>query len=385
MFSSKVIKPLLLIPAFMMVGTGPAPAQEVLLGQPTVAGDPDEPITIAPTDGYSAVGFDDGIDSTSLEAPSVEAAGLAGAGALGLDDAMWGTTTGSRAIELIDAAVPTRLYTVNRLVRRVLVAGVTPPEKSEGLLAARARALTRFGAAEEAASLAGAAGRDPGIDLQRARAEAALIVGRDETLCEKDVLGADPPEGEQGDTFWPSLRAYCLARSGDPLAAVAVNAMVELGGVEPTDAPLLEALVDESLIDYVPVPHASMLTPLRIAMLRSLGRANRPAIESAPLPMIAGLFALESTGADGALVAAERLEAVGAIDTAVLREMYVSFADEVDGPLGTRAKAVKDADDKPDATAMGNALIASARSGGPGGFAQLARVLAPAAAQVPVS
>ncbi len=385
MFCSKVIKPLIFIPIAMLAGAAPAIAQEVLLGQPNALSDPDEPITIAPTDGYSVGGFDAGIDSTSLDAPSVEAAGLAGAGSLGLSDGMWGATTGPRAIALIDAAQPTQLYTVNRLVRRVLVAGATPPENSDGLLASRARALTRFGAAEEAASLAGAAGRDPGIELRRARAEAALIVGRDETLCEKDVLGSDPPTATKGDSFWPSLRAYCLVQTGDPLAAVAVNAMVEMGSVEPTDAPLLEALVDESLIDYVAVPHASMLTPLRIAMLRSMGRANRPAIESAPLPMIAGLFALESTGADGALIAAERLEAVGAIETLILREMYVSFADGVDGPLGERAKAVKDAAESPDATAIGDALIAAAQSGGTGGFSQLARVLAPAAARIPVN
>jgi|GEM_PF-3154724 len=386
MFCSNATRlPLYLALAFVCVGASPALSQSLALGQPTAIEDPGEPITIAPSDDYEASGFGDAIGSTSLEAPSVEAAGLTGAEALGLDDNMWGGTPGARAIALIDAAEPTTFYSVNRLLRRVLVAGATPPEGSEGLLASRARALIRFGAAEEASSLAGAAGRDPAPDLRRAGAEASLIVGRDEVLCERDVLGADtpPPAADNTDTFWASLRAYCLARSGDPLAAVAVNAMVELGSVTPTDAPLLEALVDETLIDYVPVPHATMLNPLRIAMLRSLGRANRPSIESAPLPMIAGLFALESTGADGALVAAERLEAVGAIDTLVLREMYISFADEVDGPLGERAKAVRDAEKTPEARQIGDTLIAAARSGRNGGFAQMARVLAPMAKDVP--
>jgi len=365
----------------------PVSAQEVLLGQPNAVLAPDEPITVAPSDetyGTTGGGFGTDIGSTSLAAPSVEAAGLVGAGSVGMDDAMWGATDGARAIALIDAAEPAALYSVDRLVRRVLVAGATPPENADGLLAARSRALVRFGAAEEASSLAGAAGRDASPALRRARAEAALIVGRDETLCEKDVLGADAPPSSGGtDTFWSGLRAYCLARTGDPLAAVAVNAMVELGSVDPSDAPLLEALVDESLIDYVPVPHASALTPLRIAMLRSMGRANKPSIESAPLPMIAGLFALESTGAKGALIAAQRLEAVGAIETLVLREMYVSFADSVDGALGRRAKAVRDAEKTPDVTAIGDALVAAAGANGKGGFAQLARVMAPMVLRIP--
>lgn len=383
----KATRSLLPLSLVLCFGAPPAVGQDVLLGQPSAIGDSDEPVTVSPTEGYDIgeTGFGAAIGSTSLDAPSMEAAGLAGAESLGLTEGMWSTTTGAQAIALIDAAVPGPLYTVNRLVRRVLVAGATPPEGSDGLLAARARALIRFGAAEEASSLAGAAGRSPGAALRRARAEAALIVGRDETLCEKDVLGADAPEqtGTDADRFWPALRAYCLARTGDPLAAVAVNAMVELGSVEPTDAPLLEALVDESLIDYVPIPHASMLTPLRIAMLRSIGRANKPAIESAPLPMIAGLFSLESTGAEGALIAAERLEAVGAIETKILREMYISFADDVSGTLGDRARAVRDADKTPDARAIGDALIARAGSAGRGGFAQLARVFAPMAMRIP--
>lgn len=389
MYCSRMTRAGLSMAVALMVGTAPALAQDAALGQPAAVSDPDEPITVSPSDDRSrgGAGFEADIGSTSLAAPSVEAAGLTGAGALGLDAGMWGTTPGARAIALVEAVEPTQLHSMNRLVRRVLVAGATPPDGSDGLLASRAQALIRFGAAEEAASLTGAAGRDPGPMLRRTRAEAALIVGREETLCERDVLGADAPPVAAGDTdrFWSSLRAYCLARTGEPLAAVAVNAMVELGSVAPTDAPLLEALIDDSLIDYVPVPHASMLTPLRIAMLRSLGRANRPAIESAPLPMIAGLFALESTGADGALIAAERLESVGAIETQVLREMYVSFADAVDGDLAKRAQAVRAAQQAPAVQGIGQALLEAAGSDEPGRFAQMSRVLAPMAARTPLS
>jgi hypothetical protein len=231
----------------------------------------------------------------------------------------------------------------------------------------------------------GAAGKDLDPALRRTRAEAALIVGRDEVLCERDILDPAVPLGPDEDGFWSTLRAYCLAQTGDPLAGTAISAMVELGSVDTIDAPLLEALVDETLIDFVPVPHASLLTPLRIAMLRSLGRANQPFVQSAPLPMIAGLFALESTGSKGALIAAERLEAVGAIKTDTLRELYVSLADDVDGAMGTRAKMVRDTDKTPDAKAIGNALIGVARKSGAGGFAQLGRVVAPAAARLPTS
>ena len=362
-------------------------AQTSELGAPSSADNPGEPVTVAPggTE-YDSSGIDAGIDSTSLEAPSIEAAGLEGAGALGLTQDMWGTTSGAEAIALVDASKPTRLYTVNRLIRRTLVAGAKPPENSDGLLASRANALIRFGAAEEASSLAGVAGSEAEGSLGRTQAEAALIVGRNEVLCGKDLLDPATTPKDTGDGFWPALRAYCLAQSGDPLAGVAINAMLELGSIDPIDAPLLEALVDETLIDYVAVPHASALTPLRIAMLRSMGRANYQIVDSAPLPMIAGLFALESTGAKGAVVAAERLEAVGAVETQVLRELYISLADEVDaGPVGNRAKAIKAISKEPTSKGIGDALIAAAQRDGVGGFAQMARVLAPFAAKLPPS
>lgn len=363
--------------------TSVAIAQSTPLGAPSSAASPGEPVTVAPGGGYEASYFNAGIDSTSLDAPSIEAAGLAGAGSLGLSQDMWGKTTGPEAIKLVSEAEPTRLYTVNRLIRRTLVAGATPPENSDGLLARRAGALIRFGAAEEASSLAGAAGTQIDTELRRTRAEAALIVGRDEVLCGKDILDPETALPEDDDGFWPALRGYCLALTGDPLASVAINAMRELGSVDPIDAPMLEALVDKSLIDFVAVPHASALTPLRIAMLRSMGRANHQIVDSAPLPMIAGLFALESTGSTSALIAAERLEAVGAIETKTLREFYLSLADEVnDGPVARRAAAVVDAEKKPDAGKIGEALIAAARADGSGGFAQMARALAPAAAKL---
>ncbi len=384
MFCSKAISRFLPA-AFVAAVTFPVAAQEVVLGLPSAVQSSDEPVTVDPGAIRDDRSFDEGIGSTSLDAPSVEAAGLQGAGALGLSEDMWRGTSGTRAVALVSDAKPTTLYTVNRLVRRALIAGATPPEDANGLLAARAQALVRFGAAEEASSLVGAAGKDIDPALSRTRAEAALIVGRDEVLCERDILDPAVPLGPDEDGFWSTLRAYCLAQTGDPLAGTAISAMVELGSVDTIDAPLLEAMVDETLIDYVPVPHASLLTPLRIAMLRSLGRANQPFVQSAPLPMIAGLFALESTGSKGALIAAERLEAVGAIETDTLRELYISLADDVDGTTGILAKTVRDTAKSPNAKAIGDALIAVARKSGAGGFAQRGRVFAPAASRLPTS
>lgn len=355
-----------------------AQAQQVVLGAPELIPLPNEPMTVSPGDNYESSGFGSDIGATSLAAPSVDAAGLANASALGLSNEMWQGTSGEDAIAMLEGAVPSRYNSVNQLLRRALVASATPPDNADGLLAARAEALIRFGAAEQAASLSSAGGLATDDRLAEVAASAALIVGREEALCTQ-VAG----EERAGQRFWDTVRAYCLANSDDPLASVAIGAMTELGRIDPENVLMLEAIVDEALSDFVVIPAASTLDAPRIAMLRRLGRASA-VVERAPLPMIAGLFALESTGARGALIAAEKLEAAGAIPTDVLRDLYADLASETDEtPLGIRAKAIRDVLAKPSAVALGESLMRAAREGGVGGFAQAARVLAPTASKLP--
>lgn len=382
-------KPLALVAvvAFSVAATA-SHAQDTLLGAPSQQPMVDEPITVEPGQALNeSISSDQPeIAGTAIETVSAEAAGLVGAQATGLPTNMWAGTSGPAALAAVDSAQPSELWRVNALLRRVLVSGAVPPEKADGLLARRAAALLRFGAAEEAASLAGVAGTaaDPG--LRRVGAEADLIIGRGDAICKSTAVLPENLPAQDPDGFWTTLRGYCLAKSGDPLAAVAIGAMREIGGVDPIDAELLEAIVDKGLRDYVTTPPADQLTPLRIAMLRALGRPVGELVDGAPLPMLAGLFALESTPARGAVLAAERLEAAGSISTETLVELYVLHADEIgDGPVGARARAVRDALKVNDAKAVGSVLLKSAEDGGVEAFTTRARALAPVAAKLPAS
>ena len=361
----------------------PALAQQVPLGQPSAIPVADEPITVAPTPGLRAPdGFGVPIDGTSLDAPSAEAAGLLGTQALGLPADMWTGSTAADALAAVRGVEPTWLWRVNALLRRTLVAGALPPEGADGLLAERAAALLRFGAAEDAAKLTGAAGNIDADALRRASAEADLLIGREKEVCDRLAL----LKGEDVDGFLATLRGYCLARAGDPLAPVAVAAMRELGRVDPLDAELLEAIVDESLREYVATPPAQELTPIRIAMLRRLGRSVSTMADQAPLKMLAGLYALESTSPDAAVKAAERLEAAGSIPTRTLVELYALHVDDLNDPvLRERAATVSEMLEQPDARRIGAALLKAARERGPQAFARMARLLAPVAATLPAS
>lgn len=364
---------------------GTASAQDSGLGLPSTAPLPNEPVTVEPGEAVrDSRPVNDGVTGAEIGTANAQAAGLVGAQLTGLPETMWQGTSATAAIAAVDSAEPSNLWRVNALIRRALVSGAIPPEDADGLLARRAAALLRFGAAEEAASLAGVAGSAANPELRRVGAEADLIIGRGDAICNSSaILPQNLPE-EDPDGFWTSLRGFCLAKSGDPLAAVAIAAMREVGGVDPVDAELLEAMVDEGLAEFIPTPEGRSLTPLRIAILRALGRPVGELVETAPLKMLAGLFALESTPARGAVIAAERLEAAGSISTKTLVELYVLHADSLgNDAVGARAQSVSRAMKSNDASSIGNFLLKTAEVQGAETFTRMARAFAPLAAELP--
>lgn len=371
-----------------MLATTPAMAQqEVLLGAPSTQAMPNEPITVEPGQAIiDARPITAGVAATEIATATPEAAGLVAASRTGLPEAMWQGTSGPAAIAAVDTAQPMGLWRVNALLRRALVSGAIPPDNAEGLLARRAAALMRFGAAESAASLAGVAGAAADPELRRVGAEADLIVGRGDMICKSPAIQPNNLPKSDPDGFWTTLRGFCLAKSEDPLAGVAIAAMREGGGVDAMDAELLEAMIDPGLIDFISIPSGEDLSPLRIAMLRRMGRPVGELVDGAPLKTLAGLFALESTPARAAVIAAERLEAAGSISTKDLVDLYVAHADELGtDAVGSRAKSVRDAIKANNARDVGAFLVQTARVQGPDSFARMARALAPIAATFPVS
>ncbi len=359
-------------------------SQSSTLGLPTAEPLPNEPVTIGPGESLrDSQPETDGISASEISTVSAEAAGLVASRVSGLPENMWQGSTGADAIAAVDSATPGELWRVNALIRRALISGALPPENADGLLARRAAALLRFGAAEEAASLAGVDGSADDPELRRVSAEADLIIGRGDAICKSPaVLPENLPENDP-DKFWTTLRGFCLAKSGDPLAAVAIAAMREVGGIDTRDAELLEAMIDEGLADFVAPPLPENLTPLRIAILRRLGKPLAGMAETAPLKTLAGLFALESTPSRGAVIAAERLEAAGSISTKSLVELYKLHAENLgDDDVGRRAKSVTAGIKSSDAQSLGNFLIQTAQARGAESFTRMARALSPQIARL---
>lgn len=364
-----------------------AHAQTRELGAPSDVPIFGEPVTVSP--GSSALeavngGFSDDIGSQTLDAPSEQASGLVAAPSAGLSQAMWAGTNGETALQSVSSAKPMRYHALNTLLRRALIVSAAPPTEADGFLSTRAEALLRFGAAEDASSLLGVQPFSENPDRARTSAESALLIGRDDELCGLVLAEPEATDSRVDADFWATLRGYCLATSGDPLAPVAIGAMRDIGRIEPADALLLEAVLDESIAEFVPMPATETLDPLRLAVLRRLGRAGGQIVERAPLAIVSGLYAVESTGARGGLLAGERLEQAGSLTTPELRRLYASLSQtEGETPVEQRARAMGRALAEPSVESIGDALILAARAQTIGGIAQAARVLSESANGLP--
>lgn len=357
------------------------------------------PLGAAPEDPAAEDGAARRIDQSAVPTVAAEAVGLVSAGAVGLPVDGWRGVTEGAAAAIIDALGPSDLVAANRLTVRLLgaalerpgrdVASETPPRD---LLAARIAALSRFGAARDAADLAAAAGPERALD----GLEAALVIGREETVC-RAALDAPPetlaeaearaggPERARGDGGGAALaaaRAYCQAALGDAQGAlVSIEATRTLGAAaDETALALIEAAAEPALASLVETPASAELTPLRLAALRRIGRAL-PADFAAAAPLDVAAAALDAdTPPRQRLAALERLERAGALPTEALANAFAAIASAESGGVWGRVeayRAVLDADlfSLPDAV-----RAAEARAAEGGRRAQMARLLGPALA-----
>lgn len=319
-------------------------------------------------------------EGLSLAAPSAEGAGLAGAFDLGLPQDMWSGSDPDSAEEALKGLRPTAYQAANGVLQRFLIATAPPPPGAEGVAALRARALLDLGAPDAAARLADLArsAKDPAAE--RAGAEAALIAGRDAVYCSVAHNAVESAaRTEDLDGFWIGMRAYCLAREGNPMAAVAVSAMRERGRLDPLTAQLIEAMLDPGMKPFVQAPPPEGLDPLRLAALRQL-EIPPPAAGAriAPLALLPAYLASPTAAPEAKIVAAERLEAAGAISTSELVSAYERFGGPPGGGPFARARAVlAAAQGVLDPAAVAAALIHASVEEGPQGFSSLARSFAP--------
>jgi hypothetical protein len=305
--------------AAQSLGQGTAPG----LNAPTPLWTPRgrEPAAVQPEQAPATVQTETAIGGIRIDELAPIALSSDGVGTIdGLGPDMWrGTSRGLVVAYLPRLPFPSTSSAERALARKLLLTGAVPPPaegSSESLLARRFAALASMGDADSFIALAHALPNANDTVSARAQVEASFLAGDDATAC-AGVEGA--PKGATGD-FWTQARAMCDIVAGrKEQAQLALDLLNEQGTVSP-----FVALLRSALGDRTPVPSLAGAGPIEAALLRlSKAPVSADALADAS-PLALRAIALGQGDIMTRLDAAERAEALGAIPTDKLAEIYAA-------------------------------------------------------------
>jgi hypothetical protein len=275
------------------------------------------------------------------------------------------------------------------LARRVLATGANAPDGAGDDLALaglRARALLALGDPEAAAAVVARTPRAEASEpLSRARAEAALLLGRDAEACE---TGQQLQEGRDGQ-WWLKLRAYCHLVAGEtPAAQVTLDLWRQQGG---KDAGFETLAV--TAIQGAGAPKAVLSDPIAYALSRRLKLDPTPALAGAPAAMAVAVARDAEAAPLARSAAAARALRLGALSPEAVRAAYTppgatetgadlpalarDMTPEAEAALATEAALTGDIGRRQEAVVL---LLRSAKS--PADFQAVARLVQPRIAEL---
>ncbi|MCH8182488.1 MAG: hypothetical protein IID55_04835 [Proteobacteria bacterium] len=267
-----------------------------------------------------------GVQVSPLQALDPSSVGLIGPEEGGFGPALW---AGSERAE-IEALLPripvgTVSRAMQRLTRRLLISTAPVPAGQPtvpsllGLRAERLSAAGDIAAAEELIRLAPPQLADPLI--ARVEADGLLLSGDNNSACARieSVVA-----GGSNEPFWIKRLSFCRALNGEIAAArLAADLLRELGETgDDAFFTLIAALSGDSSAFVVSLIDP---TPLHLAMLRA-ARQNIPAdsVPGAGPAILRAIASAPNAELDVRLEAAEAAEAVGALTSMALAQIYAS-------------------------------------------------------------
>jgi len=278
---------------------------------------------------------DEGVSIMPLESVNRESAGLIAPSLARFSPQMWGDTSATDAVAMLNAHRAMGVPESHSLFRRLLLVQSDAPigaSSANSPLLARVDQLFAIGALDEAETLILQARADE-TELFRRWFEISLLVGRTVAPCE--ALRLTPALADD-----LSIRVICLARSGDwNAAATTVSLGSALGEVDDARADLLIRFLDPALFEESPDPKVpNPLTPIDFALREALA-LPRPLGRIAP-PYLFVDLAL-STPLRQRMEAAERLIEFAAITPPFLFATYRGGRPASSGGIWGRAEAVQ--------------------------------------------
>lgn len=275
------------------------------------------------------------ITTTPLGQISPDAVGLLPPSVSGMPRTFWGPTPGPELKRLIRAQRTDLAPPLSVLLKRLLLAELSPPMGSRGgseLFLARVDKLLDMGALEEARALLERAG-PTSPDLFRRWFDISLLIGLEDQACR--VMLAKP----QIAPTYPA-RIFCLARSGDWSAAVlTLNTARTLALVSDAEEALMARFLDPDLFEgEPPLPTPERITPLNFRMHEAIG-------EPLPLNGLPNAFVYAALAPQEAwktrLAAGERLARSGALPPQSLMMLYKEHAPAASGGVWDRVELVQ--------------------------------------------
>ncbi len=308
------------------------------------------------------------VQVTRLDGGNPDAAGTITARKAGLPADLW---QGSDPADLAPLIVqtPARLPAMNALLRRLLLAQLTPPtaggsDDAGRLFLARADRLLDMGALDSAQTLLLTAGPgDP--EVFRRLFDIALLQGDEGRACR--IMDTTP-----GVAPSFAARIFCLAQTGDwAAAAIGLHGADALGLIDRHEALLLTHFLDDGFVDSgETIAPSDRVTPLEFRIHEAIGQP----LPTGPLPVAFAQSDLRlNNGWKARLEAAERLARAGAIAPARLRDIYAEQKPAASGGVWERAGAMRTLEA---AIAAGDPLTALPRAFEEFRMADMADVLA---------
>lgn len=310
----------------------------------------------------------------------------------GLNADLWrGASAGVVRATLEDIDGRPLIPALAALARRALATGANAPDGAgtdATLAGLRVRALLTLGDAQAVQAIQSRAADVESSEAQtRAKAEAALVLGRDADACD----AAQALQQDRDAPFELKLRVYCSVVAGQPAAAqVTLDLWRQGGGKDATFDRLASVAAGGAVSKRAPLK-ASLADPLNYALSRRLKLDLAPALDEAA-PAIAAAVANDAStppplraeaGARALRTGALSPEAVRTIDASVAGASTATVADLATQP-GAEAEAAlsvlaAQGADPNLAEQAATALLKRARS--PYDFIALARLAAPGIAQ----
>ncbi|OAN48704.1 antifreeze protein [Paramagnetospirillum marisnigri] len=254
-----------------------------------------------------------------LKAPDLEAIGILDERQGGFGTTMWqGTSASVVRYHTAHLPVANGSRTARSLARRLLLSAAVPPEGGKGmtpsLVELRAERLYAMGEVEGLAALlkaTPAAVTSPG--LTRLKIDAYLLAGDTKAACAESATLVGSAD--------PRMQAFCMLSSGKVLEAnMMLDLMRERKDADHAFIAAAEAMggTPPAKVDKLPNP-----TPLHLAAFKA---AKMPlpadAANSSHPALLRAIAEAPGLPVDVRIPAAERAEALGALDTDTLRKIY---------------------------------------------------------------